>query len=358
MKTIKQELPEIYNNIFPSFFNNVLPAEELATCDNCAMVQSHESTNTNENYYAPNLKCCTFYPTIPNYLIGAILNSNDKMFEHGQNVIKKLIEKGSNVFPTGIHQPKDYKLLYDAASTRGFGKSKALLCPFYNKTLNNCSIWKYRNSTCSTFFCKYVNGKDGNDFYLSLKEYLQNTETAISNYILLKQGFTSTEIIELREHVKNNKITHFDLDGRKNIHQYTNHWKAFDGKEIEFYIESYKIASELNEKDFTEIGGIDLEIKLGKAEKAYKSMINPVLPEKLLVNPDLSVFKTPDNNYKINNAFEISEDLYNSILFFDGYTSNIDTLKEIEEKLGLELDEELLVSLFQNRILIDSKDYI
>jgi Fe-S-cluster containining protein len=360
MKTIKQELPELYSKILPDFFDNNLPAEELATCDNCAMAYRDESNLTlpNEKYYAPHLKCCTYYPTMPNYLVGGILQTTNPQFKYGQSIITELINKGSNISPIGIHQPKKFKLLYEAASERGFGKSESLLCPYYNKNTNNCSIWKYRNSVCTTFFCKFIHGNDGGTFYKKFKKYLERLELVISNYVLMQKGFTSDEISAINNAIINKELNHFDLDDKKNPIQYEKHWKNYSSKEIDFYIDCYKIAADLNENDLKNIGGIELELAQGEVVQAYNQMINPKVPEKLLLNPELPILKTEGDSYKINNSFEISVDLYQAIRFFDGFSTVKVTLENIINNLSLELDEGLIISLYQNRILIDSKEFI
>ena len=38
-RTILETLPSFYGKLLPEFFNKPLPEEELATCDQCAMVR-------------------------------------------------------------------------------------------------------------------------------------------------------------------------------------------------------------------------------------------------------------------------------------------------------------------------------
>src|SRR5260221_469601 len=75
------------------------------------------------------------------------------------------------VDPMGVHPPAAYTLLYDRA--RGaFGRASSLRCPLYDAPTGACTVWRHREATCSTWFCKYVAGADGRQFWTAVKTYL------------------------------------------------------------------------------------------------------------------------------------------------------------------------------------------
>jgi len=75
---ILDSLPVLYADLFPDFFRKEVPAETKATCAWCAMCPSSasgavESVDGVSRLFRPDTKCCTYYPKLPNYLVGAIL---------------------------------------------------------------------------------------------------------------------------------------------------------------------------------------------------------------------------------------------------------------------------------------------
>jgi Fe-S-cluster containining protein len=360
MKTIKEELPFVYSNLLPDFFNNPLPEEELATCDNCVMLGDATGTNDliKKGLFSPISKCCTFYPNLPNYLVGEILLSEDKTMVKGQNAIIELINNGSNTLPIGIRKPKKYELLFNSSSKLVYGKSSALICPYYNRENGFCSIWKSRNSICSTWFCKYTKGTDGEIFYDKLKRYLNHIEKTLSNYAANKMGYSASEILNMYSDSKNDKLNSFEIDEIKDIEKHKIIWGKYAGQEIEFYKNCYEIVSNLNQNNLNEIIGFESNLQLDVLIEAYENMENPQIPETLILNPKATIIKTPEGDYKVNNSFEISNILFDAIQFFDGYSKNNLVLKKIEKELNVSLDEELLIYLYQNRLLTDSREYL
>ena len=62
--------------------------EKKATCDVCAMARPKNRTKV---HYQPDLKCCTFHPFLPNFLVGAILQ--DPSLKAGAEVLRDKIRR-------------------------------------------------------------------------------------------------------------------------------------------------------------------------------------------------------------------------------------------------------------------------
>ena len=136
--TILKDLPTLYENILPDFFQKRIPEEQFATCSNCSMVCKDKDISTlsakpfNEKY-----KCCTYYPSLPNYLIGgALIDQSQK----GRHILKSKIKERVVVTPFGLPAPGDYLVLYDKKSG-AFGNSRKLLCPYFLEDSGQCGIW-------------------------------------------------------------------------------------------------------------------------------------------------------------------------------------------------------------------------
>jgi hypothetical protein len=121
---LKHQLPAFYTQILPNEILGLEINETKATCDKCIMAPK----------YKPDLKCCTFQPFLPNYLVGAILKSNLL----GKTVIQKMIARKKDCLPIGIVAPLDYQLKFNK-HRKQFGKHEDLLCPYFDKKLKN--LW-------------------------------------------------------------------------------------------------------------------------------------------------------------------------------------------------------------------------
>src|SRR5690606_15389361 len=88
-----------------------------------------------------NLKCCHFFPHLPNYAIALALIENDTRW------IKASLTQKTHVFPIG--------LVPDASYIKNYYRSQEphrdlkLKCPMLENGL--CSIWNYRESECAFF---------------------------------------------------------------------------------------------------------------------------------------------------------------------------------------------------------------
>ncbi len=354
------DLPNIYSKFFPTLFEQSIPKEILADCNDCAMcVEENERQLSSQNYYSPEIKCCTYHPRLYNYLIGGLLLDETPAMDEGRYRILDKIRNKIGITPYGIFPSKKYFLLYKEGRKVAFGKSKLLLCPYYLSESQKCSLWKFREAVCSTFFCKHIAGEDSMNFWESLKRYLVYIEDTLTKYVLFKMDLDAEKILSYSEQDKNIKFTSYeDLDELPPTpKKYKNIWGDWVGKEIEFYKQAFQIVSNLTYEDFEKITGIHQLILLEKLKKTHTTVINPNIPNILKRNPRLIVRLTKDNSYiisiaKNNNIFNISPTLYQIIHLFNGYRTNEEVLQFIKEEHNILLEEELLLSLYQNRTLI------
>ena len=163
-------LPEIYGSFLPSFFQRSIPQETKATCNNCAMCPK-PGEEIGPLHFRPDVKCCSFHPNLPNYLVGGILSGTDSELEEGRNLIREQIKNRIGVEPKGILPSRKWSLLYEMAHHKSFGKTQTLICPYFEQKEGNCTIWPFREAVCSTFFCKYERGEDGKRFWEGVKLY-------------------------------------------------------------------------------------------------------------------------------------------------------------------------------------------
>src|SRR6266496_960042 len=125
-------LPPLYAAWMDDLFAAPIPSESDATCDECAMcVGSDDERETSGTFFDPHVKCCSYVPELPNYLVGGVLSDISPASELGRASMAKRLGAGVAVTPLGIGQPPAFALIYERASASAFGQSHTLICPHF-----------------------------------------------------------------------------------------------------------------------------------------------------------------------------------------------------------------------------------
>lgn len=241
----------LLNGITDSFFSKKLLSkevfEEKATCDNCLQAPKK---------YKADLKCCTFWPFIPNYVVGAILSSEKERHQDVQKTIRKIIDNQGFVLPLGIPAPPWYQKDFKADKKEIFGQNKKFLCPYYDKNKNQCGAWEYRGSVCTSFYCESSYGKKGQEFWYSLENYLSYLEMGLAEEVLVYNDYSPRDMNEQLAYLdidfKMQKMTSSKKISALNLKKI---WKHNYKTEEEFYIKSYQFVTGLTAKHRSEILG-------------------------------------------------------------------------------------------------------
>ena len=347
-------LTEFYKNFLPEFFQKAVPEETASTCSDCAMwVEPGEGTSSSIQF-SRETKCCTFYPNLPNYLVGALLSQEETYLKKGKERVDKLIYSRVGITPLGIRRSRKYELLVRKARS-AFGKTQSMVCPFFEQKEGLCTIYPFWNGTCSTWFCKYNAGYDGQAFWLALRNYIRRLEKVLAQYAAHKNGFEARYIIMPKTDTE--PWTERTLDDLPvDDVTYKKTWQRWSGRERDFFKETYERIKGLSKDDFRYIGGITQDILLKDLEKKRRKLIHPLLPKRLKYNQNLIVEKTREGEYILSgyssyDPIKVSKRIYNMLDFFDGYRSNEDAFGLIFEHVGIEPSKDLLLKLYQFRIL-------
>src|SRR5262245_40747191 len=120
-------LPPLYRRWADEMFKQDVYSEPKSTCDNCPMCKPSHPLAKQDYHFNPDTKCCTFHPSLPNYLVGAILADDDPSLSKAKEQFLNLV--GHYIFaPLGIAPPFATTFSFKISK---FGKSKDLMCPFY-----------------------------------------------------------------------------------------------------------------------------------------------------------------------------------------------------------------------------------
>lgn len=266
---IKYLLPEVYQPFFDESLWNFSLAEKKATCEACIQAP---------HKYKADLKCCTFWPFIPNYIIGSLLLSREEKYAVAQKVIRDLIQNHRFVLPLGVVAPPEYQRYFKKNKSKIFGQSESFLCPYYLKDKNHCGIWIFRGSVCASFYCESSYGKKGNLFWQAFENYLSYLEMALAEEVLVYSDYSPRELSSQLEYLDGNRETLTPTT-------YEKIWKHHLNKEEEFYINSAKFVNDLPKTQISDIKGeLGISLALNLKEKLTGILKTKVKLNKVIKN--------------------------------------------------------------------------
>lgn len=253
----KYIVPSFYGRFFPKTFWSSSLVETKATCQQC--IQSPKK-------YKEDLKCCTFWPFIPNYVVGQILLSKEAKYQEAQQVILNHIQKRHWNLPIGLVAPGDYQMSFKKNKKKVFGQDSDFLCPYYSKKNNNCGLWLYRGSVCTSFFCESSYGKSGHEFWHLFENYFSYLEMGLSQEVLVYKDFSPRDVTDQLDFLMVQEKIKFSAGRYKKI------WKHFHGQEKDFYIQAARFVDEMPTSQVKEIlGETGSEIKKQMVEALKKA---------------------------------------------------------------------------------------
>jgi hypothetical protein len=352
MPTIRDTLPEAHRRLLPVVFDNPEIPERRATCANCAMCAAPGAA-AEAISFKPNLKCCTYHPTMPNFLIGAVLS--DPAMAEGQRRVRERIQSRIGITPQWLSPPRKHRVLLDAARSTSFGRSKVLLCPYFvDEGGGLCSIWKHREAVCSTFFCKHESGAAGHAFWTAQKQLLAHYEVVLSRYAAL------TVFPDAKEpEFPRIKLTLEDLEDRAPS-EYADYWGEWAGREEEFYRKTFEVISALTESELVKL----LESEPRTAElvesltKRHAALVNPKLELRLVKNPELRAQPFGDaggmaiTTYSAYDPMSLTPEVWAVLTEFRADETVAETRARLEREQDLEIADDLLLILQNHAILV------
>ncbi len=351
--TLRDRVSPIYHSLLPQLFDQPAPLEKRATCQQCAMCppESDQIERSSEGFFNPTTKCCTFYPDVPCYSIGALLQDERPAWAEGKRRVREIIASGHGVTPTGIHMPPVYRRHYAHAATL-FGHSEQMRCPHYAD--GACSIWEYRESVCATYFCKHDRGADGMQFYKTLRTYLDQLRISLVTHILLELGLSAELVLKPSP----DTVTPEELDGKRAADSFRKSWWGpWLGREEELFRKCYDLLKRLDPQDVPGLGGSPLRGALARAQDAYAQMCEPLIPLRLKKNAQIQVEpgstgKLIVSAYSRADPTSMSPKVLALLDDFDGTRTTEQINAERKQRLLPTASEGLIRSLYHHRVLL------
>ncbi len=333
-----------------------LPEETNATCGDCAMVTDVPG----DPGFSPASKCCTFMPEVWNFLAGGVLLDEGAESARGHATLQARLDAGVGVTPLGLGRSPAYHLLYQHAHG-AFGSNKALRCPHYLPEDGGvCGIWRHRESTCSTFFCKHTRGAVGKEFWTRLRMLLRTAEEALAGWTLLELGLEPASLAALypgppdRAH----ELTARDLDREPDPAHRRAVWGRWMGREAELYTACARLVAGLAWEDVLRIGGARLSLHSRLVVHQFERWSSDAIPERATV---ALVQITPRGRgrarlatYSALDAIEVPAELAALLHAFDG-SPTAEVLAAISTREGLDISPALVRKLCDFGVLKEAE---
>lgn len=148
-----------------------------------------EGLTRDEGPFAGDLKCCTYFPFVPNFGLGS-------MFKEDSAAIRLRIETAGQqglLLPVGLYATPERQSAMEKRA-QDFGRKRELLCPFFDTRSLGCSVWKQRPGVCTTYFCKSDKEESGLEFWSDVEDYLNHFEWTLSVEVLDRMGMGQVEM--------------------------------------------------------------------------------------------------------------------------------------------------------------------
>jgi hypothetical protein len=362
------DLPPLYAAWVDEILQAPIPKETKATCDDCVMLSPGKEPHAGSGYsFDPRTKCCTYIPELPNFLVGRILCDDDPAFAKGRATLVKRLDEGVAVTPLGVGRSPTYRLLYEhAAGLMAFGRNRALRCPHYLEDEGGtCGIWRHRKSTCATWFCKYVRGATGLSFWRAVHQLLGTAEESLARWCVIELDVGGEALRQLfpptggEPTLFGPQFKGRSLDGVVDRDTGRLLWGRWAGRERLFFDECARRVNSLAWRNVAAIGGPEIRIRERLVRQAHALLISEEAPQGLRGAPIRVDPMHPDFDriwtYSPLDPIDLPKPILSALRYFDGRPTP-DALQAIAEELGTGMDETLLRTLVDYRVLVPSAE--
>jgi hypothetical protein len=341
----EEALPPLFAKWMGALLAGPIAAEKTATCARCAMCRPVDAEDAPPDlFFSPATKCCTYLPELSNFLVGRILADDDPDAALGRASVEARMDAGAGVTPLGLQRTPLFSLLY-RNSPESFGHAASMRCPHYLVDGGRCGVWRHRESTCATWFCKYVRGETGRSFWQRLHDVLSAAEEAVRTHCLIALGLDMRALASLHPSRADAHVASMgpslgakDVDRQVDPLRYQALWGSWRGKERELYARCAEMANALEWRDVLALGGVRLRLLADLLLEADAKVRDDRVPERPIRRRLTIVYTSHDTvevvGYSSRDALRVPRRLMDSLHHFDGRATG-EALAAIAEQHGL-----------------------
>lgn len=243
-------MEHIHSRWLTELIGRNVPVEPRATCDNCPMCAEVPRA---ELRFHPDVKCCSYWPALPNFLAGAVLRDESADGQDGRDRLSLLLDR-SWATPLAVLPSPAFRILYSQAKNQEFGTAMLLKCPYLIEG-GGCSIWRFRNAVCLTWFCKYERGRASREFWEAVRRLLSGMESQLAVWASLELGLSGGAVRRAVELLRAENLKVQSLDGYPKNQSDLQMWEKWNARRAEFYQESERLVAALSWRDALRVCG-------------------------------------------------------------------------------------------------------
>ncbi len=296
-----------------------LPREPEATCDACAMVPAEGAQPAGSHWFNPATKCCTYLPELASFLVGAILDEGGD----GARTVRARMAAGVAVTPMGLLQGEEFHARYDG-SAETFGRSESLLCPHYDG--GRCTVWRHREATCSTWFCKHARGAVHKALWNRLHQLLRSADRALARHCAVELGVAVEGLAMMHPmYAANGALRGHDViptDRPTDPSLYARMWGAWAGREEAYYRACARMVEGMSWGDALAAGGSELRALAAVVRHALTLARGEALPARVAFDAVHVVSMGPASvrvqGYSFLDPLDVPRELFAVLHHFDG----------------------------------------
>ncbi len=312
---------KIQHHVFPGVWRYMMPQEFLqlsfpeerrATCMDCPKAIF--------SGYRPDYRCCTYFPRIPNFLLGLATHTRS-----GAHRVTSIITAGYAT-PEGMNStPQQWIDYLEDLEHDRFGRSETVLCPMLDRDNGYCQVHAFRNSVCSTFFCHKDHGSKGDDFWTKVQTLGSQIEMSLAQWAMEQLEFDVKSYIKrVNSLAKKIKLVSDPETGGWSEEARSYIWGSWFGRELEFFeacgelIRNYRdqLWDIANQSDIREASKFDRAM-VKMVPKSLNDQLDPadleeggdtILPQELWKDCRKShqkIWKLPVRNYILSRKVKI-----------------------------------------------------
>lgn len=356
-------LPPRYAAWMYDLLGGNIPPESHATCADCAMCapnsllsQTGVDRQSEARFYDPGVKCCSYLPILWNFLVGDLLTDETSEAAAGRATVESRLAAGVAVTPLGLQRSPVYDTLYRHIGP-AFGQTRSMLCPHYLSETGSCGVWRHRESTCATWFCKHERGAVGETFWDRLRQVLRIIEESLARWCVLELELGPSAVAALFPISSADAgvpKTAQDFDNLPEIARQRLLWGRWAGREREFYCAAADRVRPLNWQQVAALGGSRLSIHALLARDAYQALISRDLPSHLCARSvqfiPVSAQKCQVITYRSESPLQIPLKIVQVLHYFDGRPTS-EAIEAILRDHNLRLAPSVIRKLLDHKVL-------
>ena len=360
------QLPSLYQPWIEAMLGGALPAETEATCHACVMLpeagvaQPDDPSPASERplFFDPRMKCCTYVPALPNFLVGRILLDTTPEMAAGRESVRARIAAGIGVMPLGLAQPPTFVVLYARGGAETFGRSVELRCPHYVSDTGGCGIWRHRQSICTTWFCKYTRGAVGERVWRDLRHLLGIAERVLAVHCvraLSLEPEAARDAAALFPATTPAAFRAQELEGAPDP-PVRALWGHHAGRESAFYEAAGRLVGDLGWEDVRRAGGPELDLAVDVLRTSYAALVARRVPRALRIG---AIHRRPLGDgaaevvaYSGYHPITLPASLMSVLHVFDGRPTAAALAAAVEA--GVAIDRAVVRQLVDMGVLVDA----